>query len=251
MQASYHLLKFCTSAPFSAELKRRNIKLPFETISRADRMMDERVLETLAEMGCYRIWIGSESGSQQTHAGWTWRLFFYPKKNYLKGIGYDGRTLFPMMPYYNFRHLSDEDLASIVVYIRSLKPVRKMVPKTQLPPPIAAGLKPLTLASKEGISLVNGTQAMLAAGALDVFFTPIQMKKNRPGVVLTVLCEPKRTDEMIELLLQHTTTFGVRVTQAQRQVLDRETRRVVVMASTPPPSAATEFASARPKSLCR
>ncbi len=50
---------------YAAELKRRNLKLPFETISRADRMMDERVLETLAEMGCYRIWIGSESGSQR------------------------------------------------------------------------------------------------------------------------------------------------------------------------------------------
>jgi radical SAM superfamily enzyme YgiQ (UPF0313 family) len=50
---------------YAAELKRRKIKLPFETISRADRMMDERVLTTLAEMGCYRIWIGSESGSQR------------------------------------------------------------------------------------------------------------------------------------------------------------------------------------------
>ena len=52
-------------AGYAAELKRRNIKLPFETISRADRMMKEEVLETLAEMGCYRIWIGSESGSQR------------------------------------------------------------------------------------------------------------------------------------------------------------------------------------------
>jgi radical SAM superfamily enzyme YgiQ (UPF0313 family) len=50
---------------YATELKRRNIKLPFETISRADRMMDERVLATLADMGCYRIWIGSESGSQR------------------------------------------------------------------------------------------------------------------------------------------------------------------------------------------
>lgn len=50
---------------YAAELKRRAIKLPFETISRADRMMKEEVLETLAEMGCYRIWIGSESGSQR------------------------------------------------------------------------------------------------------------------------------------------------------------------------------------------
>ena len=50
---------------YAAELKRRGLKLPFETISRADRMMKEEVLETLAEMGCYRIWIGAESGSQR------------------------------------------------------------------------------------------------------------------------------------------------------------------------------------------
>jgi radical SAM superfamily enzyme YgiQ (UPF0313 family) len=50
---------------YAAELKRRDLKLPFETISRADRMMKEEVLETLAGMGCYRIWIGAESGSQR------------------------------------------------------------------------------------------------------------------------------------------------------------------------------------------
>ncbi len=50
---------------YAAELKRRDLRLPFETISRADRMMKDEVLATLAEMGCYRIWIGSESGSQK------------------------------------------------------------------------------------------------------------------------------------------------------------------------------------------
>jgi len=50
---------------YASELKRRNIRIPFETISRADRMMKEEVLQTLADMGCYRIWIGSESGSQR------------------------------------------------------------------------------------------------------------------------------------------------------------------------------------------
>ncbi len=50
---------------YSAELRRRGLRLPFETISRADRMMKEEVLETLAAMGCYRIWIGAESGSQR------------------------------------------------------------------------------------------------------------------------------------------------------------------------------------------
>src|SRR5262249_40386961 len=50
---------------YAAELKRRGFRVPFETISRSDRMMKEEVLATLAEMGCYRIWIGSESGSQR------------------------------------------------------------------------------------------------------------------------------------------------------------------------------------------
>jgi len=49
---------------YAAELKRLGVKLPFECISRADRM-DEQVFDTLAEMGCYRLWIGSESGSQK------------------------------------------------------------------------------------------------------------------------------------------------------------------------------------------
>ncbi len=49
---------------YAAELKRRAIHLPFECISRADRM-SERVVDTLAEMGCFRVWIGSESGSQR------------------------------------------------------------------------------------------------------------------------------------------------------------------------------------------
>jgi radical SAM superfamily enzyme YgiQ (UPF0313 family) len=49
---------------YADELKRRRIKLPFECISRADRL-NPKVVETLAEMGCFRVWIGSESGSQR------------------------------------------------------------------------------------------------------------------------------------------------------------------------------------------
>ncbi len=49
-----------------------------------------------------------------------------------EGIGYDGRALFPFMPYENFRLLSDEDLASIIVYLRSIPPVRREVPRTEL-----------------------------------------------------------------------------------------------------------------------
>jgi radical SAM superfamily enzyme YgiQ (UPF0313 family) len=48
---------------YAAELRRRGLRLPFECISRADRL-NLQVVETLAEMGCFRLWIGSESGSQ-------------------------------------------------------------------------------------------------------------------------------------------------------------------------------------------
>src|SRR5215471_12444285 len=49
-----------------------------------------------------------------------------------EGIGHDGRALFPIMPYQNFRLISDEDLASIVVYLRSVPPVRHELPKTEI-----------------------------------------------------------------------------------------------------------------------
>ncbi len=49
---------------YAGELKRRGLRLPFECISRADRL-NQKVVDTLAEMGCFRVWIGSESGSQR------------------------------------------------------------------------------------------------------------------------------------------------------------------------------------------
>lgn len=49
-----------------------------------------------------------------------------------EGIGHDGRALFPMMPYENFRYLSDEDVASIVVYLRSLPAVRNPLPRSEI-----------------------------------------------------------------------------------------------------------------------
>ena len=49
---------------YADELKRRGLRIPFECISRADRL-NEKIVDTLADMGCYRLWIGSESGSQR------------------------------------------------------------------------------------------------------------------------------------------------------------------------------------------
>ena len=62
----------------------------------------------------------------------------------------------------------------------------------------------------------------LAAGALDVFHTPIQMKKNRPGVLLTVLCSTLDADRFSESLLRETSAFGVRRHTTERRKLRRE-----------------------------
>ena len=62
----------------------------------------------------------------------------------------------------------------------------------------------------------------LAEGALDVFYTPVQMKKNRPGVLVTLLCRPEDRRQMTELLFRETTTLGVRYREEQREILQRE-----------------------------
>jgi uncharacterized protein (TIGR00299 family) protein len=62
----------------------------------------------------------------------------------------------------------------------------------------------------------------LAAGVLDVFHTPVQMKKNRPGVLLTLLCAEADADKFAELMLKETTAFGVRRHLAERRKLRRE-----------------------------
>lgn len=67
---------------------------------------------------------------------------------------------------------------------------------------------------------------LFAAGALDVFFSPIQMKKNRPGVLVRVLCTPEDEAICTDLLFRETTTLGVRRTTYGRAVLPREIRTV-------------------------
>jgi len=62
----------------------------------------------------------------------------------------------------------------------------------------------------------------LAAGALDVFATPVQMKKNRPAMLVTVLCKEKDETKFREMFFSETTTLGVRSYAAQRHVLARE-----------------------------
>ena len=66
-------------------------------------------------------------------------------------------------------------------------------------------------------------ESLLAAGALDVFYTAVQMKKNRPGTLLTVIAPPERRAALTGLIFRETTTIGVRYRESEREVLDRET----------------------------
>jgi len=63
---------------------------------------------------------------------------------------------------------------------------------------------------------------LLEEGALDAFGAPVQMKKNRPGMLLTVLCRPEDSSKLTELIFTETTTLGVRKRQENRQALARK-----------------------------
>lgn len=65
------------------------------------------------------------------------------------------------------------------------------------------------------------TETLLSAGALDVWCTPVTMKKSRPGTVLTLLCRGEDRERMAALLLRHTTTIGVREHLCRRYTLTR------------------------------
>ncbi len=64
-------------------------------------------------------------------------------------------------------------------------------------------------------------EKLLAAGALDVWFTPIQMKKHRPAVMLSVLCEEGTGDALADLIFRETTAFGLRRDTVTRLKLQR------------------------------
>jgi len=65
-------------------------------------------------------------------------------------------------------------------------------------------------------------ERLLATGALDAWFTPVTMKKSRPGTLLAVLCKPEDGPALRELLLRETTTLGVRWQRLQREIAARE-----------------------------
>src|SRR5262249_45995367 len=108
-----------------------------------------------------------------------------------EGIGHDGRALFPLMPYQNFRGLSDEDVASIIVYLRSLPPVKHESPKSEIifpvkylirnvPQPLTA---PVPEISPTADPLEYGAHVARIAGCGDCH-TPQVQGKEVPGMEL-------------------------------------------------------------------
>ena len=69
-------------------------------------------------------------------------------------------------------------------------------------------------------------ERLLGAGALDVVFLPVQMKKNRPGIQVQVIGRPEQKDPLMEILVQETTTLGIRFRYSRRMVLERNQEAV-------------------------
>lgn len=94
----------------------------------------EGVGRSLASEGLPFLSVPNITPDPETGAGtWTDDML---ARSIREGIGHDGRTLFPLMPYTQFRHMSDEDVASIVVYLRSLPPVKRKQAAPAIPFPV-------------------------------------------------------------------------------------------------------------------
>ncbi len=97
--------------------------------------------------------------------------------------------------------------------------------------PEAAGLESITVIEAEVDDsnpewLGYAGERALELGALDFFYTPVVMKKNRPGALLTLLARPEDAERFMGLLLAETTTLGVRQYSARRRVLERRWAQV-------------------------
>ncbi len=106
-------------------------------------------------------------------------------------------------------------------------PDRPNVLRLWLGESMAAPAKPMVLIETNiddmtGEMLGYAVEKLLAQGAADAWLTPVQMKKGRPAVVLSVLCAESQEEEMARLLLRETTTLGVRVRSVHRWEAERE-----------------------------
>ncbi len=97
-----------------------------------------------------------------------------------EGIGRDGRALFPIMPYEHFRHMPDEDLASVIVYLRSLKPVRNPLTPSAIPFPLNR--------------LINGVPAPIDAPVTADLSTPEKRGAHIVDVAACADCHSARDE---------------------------------------------------------
>lgn len=79
-----------------------------------------------------------------------------------------------------------------------------------------------------GEDIAFAIETFLQNGALDAFTVPCTMKKGRPGVLVTVLCKNPDQKQMTKLILQHTTTLGVRSAEKKRWILSRTESETVI-----------------------
>jgi uncharacterized protein (TIGR00299 family) protein len=77
-----------------------------------------------------------------------------------------------------------------------------------------------------GETLGYAMEQLFTAGALDVWFTPVQMKKNRPATVLSALVRPEQVSSVARVILRETSTLGLRVSPVERIVAERRVREV-------------------------
>lgn len=77
-----------------------------------------------------------------------------------------------------------------------------------------------------GEELGFAMERLFEGGARDVFYTPIYMKKDRPGILLSVICDPDKGEEMCGLIFRHTSTIGIRETEMRRHVLERREEEI-------------------------
>ena len=77
-----------------------------------------------------------------------------------------------------------------------------------------------------GEELAYACEILMEAGALDVWCTPILMKKGRPAQMLSVLCEPALEAQLCELIFKHTSTLGIRVCEYRRHVMNRHIKEI-------------------------
>jgi mono/diheme cytochrome c family protein len=105
-----------------------------------------------------------------------------------EGIGHDGRALFPIMPYQNYRQMSDEDLASVIAYVRTVPVVRNQLPTTKMPFPLNYLMQtmpqPVTAAvpaPDQSTPVARGTY-LVRMGACADCHTPQEKGQPLPGM---------------------------------------------------------------------